>query len=125
MMRVGVLFGAAAMLAACGPGGEGGEHPGAYINRAQAAEAMIMLSAARTPVMQQYQLSGRWPTDAELAQMAPGVYAGEGTEIKIDVEARTARGTLALRYDPATRGWTCVAYGIPEASLPPNCRGQA
>lgn len=120
-----LLLVAAAMLTACGPGGEGGEHPGAYINRAQAAEAMIMLSAARTPVMQQYQMTGRWPNDDELARIAPGVYAGEGTEIAIDVEARTARGTLALRYDPETRGWTCVAYDIPAASLPPNCRARS
>ncbi|MCA1799478.1 MAG: pilin [Xanthomonadaceae bacterium] len=123
MMRAAASLIAAAMLAACGPGGEGGDHPAAYINRAEAAEAMIMLSAARIAVMQQYQVTGRWPTDAELAQIAPGVYAGDGTELKFDVEARTARGTLGLRYDPETRGWTCVAYDIPDASLPPNCRG--
>jgi len=112
----------ASLLAGCGPGGEGGDHPGAYITRAEAAAAMVELNVARTAVMQHYQLNGRWPTDDELARMAPGVYVGDGTEIVIDVEGRTAPGSLALRYDPDARTWTCTADDIPDAALPPNCR---
>lgn len=117
-----LLLGAAVSLAACGPGGEGGEHPGAYITRAEAAAAMVELSTAKTFVMQQYQMTGKWPTDAELARMAPNVHVGDGTEIVIDVEGRTASGSLALKYDPDARTWTCVAYDIPDAALPPTCR---
>lgn len=117
-----VLAAFATSLVACGPGGEGGDHPGAYITRAEAAAAMVELNTARVAVMQHYQLNGRWPSDAELARMAPNVYVGDGMEIVIDVEGRTASGALALRFDPDSRAWTCVAYDIPDAALPPNCR---
>ena len=117
-----LVLGVAALVTACGPGGEGGDHPGAYITRAEAAAAMVELNTAKVAVMQHYQLNNRWPTDAELARMAPNVYVGDGTEIVIDVEGRTASGALALRYDPDSRGWTCIAYDIPAAALPPNCR---
>lgn len=108
------------LLAGC-PQGSGGSHPATSIGRAEVAEAMVQLSAARVAVMQSYQMTGAWPDDDALAAMAPGVYAGDGTELRMDVGGH-AGGTIALRYDPATRGWVCVAYEIPDAALPPNCR---
>lgn len=120
VMRTAASLFAAAILTACGPGGEGGEHPSAYISRAEVIEAVTLLSAARTPVLQHYQMSGRWPTDSELERMAPGVRSGDGHELQMEVGERFARGTLAMRYDQGR--WTCIAYDIPDAALPPNCR---
>lgn len=117
------------LLAACSPQGEDGSHPATSIGRAEVTEAVMLMSAARTPVLQHYQMTGRWPTDRELERMVPvagggaasNLRVGDGTELLMDVGGY-AGGTVSMRYDAGSGGWTCRAFDIPAAALPANCR---
>lgn len=117
----------AALVAGCGP--DGSSHPSTSIGRAEVTEAVMLMSAARTPVLQHYQTAGRWPTDSELERLVPvtrggvasNLRVGDGTELLMDVGGY-AGGTISMQYDPESGRWTCRAFDIPDAALPPTCR---
>lgn len=119
---IGVMV-AGLVLVGCGQSGdEPAGHPNVTMGRAEVTEALMMLSAAKAPVQQFYRMNDRWPSDSELAGMVPGVRSGQGTELRMDVSGRTAKGTLVLEYDPGTSRWRCYADGIENAMLPAECR---
>jgi hypothetical protein len=125
IVAIGVVC---AALAACSQQDAGG-HPSATMVRAEVTEAVMLLNTARGPVLNHYRNTGSWPTDAELARLAPmqsGSYSsnlrvGEGTELIIDYKG-FAEGLVYLTYDPASGTWTCGAEGLADTQLPPTCR---
>jgi hypothetical protein len=110
------------VVSACDMSPEGGGHPNVAMGKAEVTEALILLDAVKGPVQMFYRSNNRWPTDEDLAGMAPGVRAGNGTELMVDVSGRIAKGTLILEYDPGSSRWTCYAEGIENEMLPANCR---
>lgn len=116
------------MLAACGQQGDG-SHPSATMVRAEVTEAVTLLNTARGPVLNHYRNTGAWPTDAELARLAPmqsGSYSsnlrvGEGTELLIDYKG-IAEGLVYMTYEPSDGSWTCGVEGLADTMVPPNCR---
>lgn len=117
-------------LVACGQQDvSGGNHPSATMVRAEVTEAVTLLTAARGPVLNHYRNTGVWPTDAELARLAPmqsgsfsrNLRVGNGTELLIDYKG-IAEGLVYLAYDPDSGSWTCGVEGLEDTMVPPTCR---
>ncbi|MEX0900817.1 MAG: pilin [Gammaproteobacteria bacterium] len=117
-------------LAACGQqDSSAGSHPSATMARAEVTEAVTLLNTARGPVLQHYRSTGAWPTDAELARLAPmqsGSYSsnlrvGNGTELLIDYKG-VAEGLVYMTFNPGDGSWTCGTEGLADTQVPPNCR---
>lgn len=89
----------------------------------------MLLSTARGPVLRHYRSTGTWPTDADLARLAPmqsGSYSsnlrvGDGTELLIDYKG-FAEGLVYMTFDPDSGTWTCGVEGLADTQIPPNCR---
>lgn len=117
-------------LAACGQqDAADGSHPSATMVRAEVTEAVTLLNTARGPVLNHYRNTGVWPTDAELARLAPirsgsfssDLRVGNGTELVIDYKGM-AEGLVYMAYDPSDESWTCGVEGLADTMVPPICR---
>lgn len=110
-----------------------------YITRAQAAECVNLLGAARTPTLEHFGMSGSWPTVAEFAELVPvqqgGVCSGltvadvvnpaDGSAtitLQITVGGRVGGTVLNQTYaEPGS--WTCwMANADMHKYLPQTCR---
>lgn len=120
---IGVMV-AGLVLVSCGQSGDepAAGHPNVTMGRAEVTEALILLDTIKGPVQMFYRSNNRWPSDADLAGMAPGVRAGNGTELMVEVSGRIAKGTLVMEYDPGTSRWRCYSDDIGDEMLPANCR---
>lgn len=117
-------------LAACGQqDSSDGSHPSATMVRAEVTEAVMLLNTARGPVLNHYRNTGAWPTDAELARLAPmqsgsfssNLRVGNGTELVIDYKG-FSEGLVYLAYDPSAGTWKCGVEGLADTMVPPSCR---
>ena len=105
------------------------DHPAAVMARAEVAEAVMILSSARTPALQHYRATGSWPTDAQLDQLVPiqsGTYTqnlrtGAGLSLEVDYKG-VSQGVVKRLYEDSSGTWLCQAEGLPDTMLPPSCR---
>ena len=112
-----------------------------YITRAQVAECVGLIGAARTPVLEHFGMTGTWPDATQFNELVPVQKSGGASPIcsgmvlanpvtpssgvpgEIDIEITIggrAAGTLSQSYrDPM---WTCWSADIEDKYLPATCR---
>ncbi|MEX0900995.1 MAG: pilin [Gammaproteobacteria bacterium] len=113
-----------------------------YITRAQTAECVNLLGASRTPVLEHFGMSGRWPTADEFEDLVPVQEGGVCTNLtftdavdpadgsatitlQITVGGRVADNELNQTYaEPGS--WTCwMADTDMHKYLPQTCRNDS
>jgi type IV pilus assembly protein PilA len=108
-----------------------------YITRAQVAECVSLLGSARTPALEHFGMTGKWPTDAEFEAIVPVRAGGVCEDLRLDdatdpeagvpasldlaitITGRAA-GELYQSYrEPGT--WTCHTE-VEDKYVPQQCR---
>lgn len=110
----------------------------AYIGRAQAAEALELISGLKTPLAEWYQTKGSWPHSlTSIGGNTNGTYVSNitlsgatGTTGTITVTATMHASGVARGLEGTSVSWTssnstiwiCQAGTMPLAYLPPVCK---
>ena len=111
---------------------------GDYADRAQVAEAFMVLSEARAPLAEYYTEHKRWPASLDEAGVrvtgkrvqAIAITRGAGGKGEIvliatlkteGVDRRVAGKSVGLLSTDG-KHWRCVAGTVPEKTLPLSCR---
>jgi type IV pilus assembly protein PilA len=112
---------------------------GDYTHRSQAAEAVSLLSGARTPLAEYFSDHGKWPKSLEeVTQATSGKYTrsvaitqGAGGRAAIEltatmhterVDRRVAGHSILLSSRDGGKTWICRPGTMPEKNLPGSCR---
>jgi type IV pilus assembly protein PilA len=115
-----------------------------YLARAQVSEAVSLLAASKTPLLEYYLNYGAWPVsagevilstagkytesisiDGTPVAAAPGSITMMATMRTTEVNPGISAGTLFLRTTDGGRNWTCLRGGprpIADRLLPGACR---
>ena len=110
-----------------------------YIARAQASEALVLLTGKKTPMGEFYSDAGRWPVNIAsvsdtgesgryIAQVA--IANGGGTDgpitltanIRMENVAKALQGKSILLSSTSGSTWTCYSLNIDPRFLPSACR---
>lgn len=112
---------------------------GDYADRAQVAEAMSLLSAAKVPLTDHYETHKKWPPSLANALPHPGGKfvqsvaitkgAGGAGEIELTatlksegVDRRVAGKSVRLLSADGGKNWVCRTGTVPEKTVPSGCR---
>ncbi|MEW6688846.1 MAG: pilin [Pseudomonadota bacterium] len=112
---------------------------GDYTHRSQASEAVMLLSAAKTPLAEYFADRRKWPKALEeVAGQTSSKYtrsvvisrgAGGAGEIELTatmktegVDRRVAGQTIRFFSKDGGRTWTCRPGTMPAKNLPGSCR---
>lgn len=113
---------------------------GDYTHRAQAAEAISLMGAAKTPLAEYFEDKKIWPKSLdEVAGSTRGKYTqsvaitkAAGTEIELtatmkaeDVDRRVRGAKIRLFSKDGGRNWICRGEPDRQNILPSPCRGPA
>ena len=112
---------------------------GDYAHRAQASEAIGLMSEAKTPLAEFFANNNRWPESLDKVKAATeGKYtqsvaitrgAGGTSDLELTATMRTERvdrrvagQTVHLRSADGGKTWVCRGGTMPAKNLPGSCR---